>query len=103
MSLKQRMSHGPVTYVPDLELARHNDHVREADYDLVVKLTKLKDSRNPNWIALKSKPSCVGNRKNRSGQGPEHSAAIIENAWHDALIENASRILATQIDSALNG
>lgn len=101
MSLKQRMSHGPVTFVPDLEVAAHNKRVREADYKIVLRLAALKESRHPNWVALKSRPTCLGDRKNRPGRSLEHAAAILENTWHDALIENASRIFTAQVDKAL--
>lgn len=101
MSLKQKLSHGPVKFVPDLEVSAHNDRVMEADYQIVLRLAALKESRHPNWVSLKSRPTCLGDRKNRPGRSVEHAEALIENTWHDALIENASRIFATQVDKAL--
>lgn len=103
MSLKQRLSHGPAKYEPDLELAAERDRVIKADQALAGRLALLKASQNPNWIGAKMRPSCIGNRKNRPGRKEEHAEANIENAYHDALIENASRSLAKEIDKALNG
>jgi hypothetical protein len=101
VSLKQRMSHGPAKFVADLDLQAHNDQVIEKDRELVANLAFKRDQQNPNWLSFKTRPTSVPN-KNKSGHGPEHAEANVENAYHDALIENASRSLAVEVDKALN-
>lgn len=57
--------------------------------------TETKESRTEHnvphlaFVGMKSYPQCFGDRKNRSGHGPEHAAANVENASRTLAIEIA--------------
>jgi hypothetical protein len=67
----------------DPKTAEHIKRAMESDYALVSRLSLLKANHNPNWLALKMRPTCFGDRKNRSGRSLEHAEALLENALRD--------------------
>lgn len=65
----------------------------------------MRDYPRLSWLNAKTYPQSGNSRKGRSGHLPEHIEAsginVVYDAHTEAVAENASRIMAKEIDKAL--